>query len=68
MQIDREHAAFALAFLATLAGYLKLWVSMRSAKRERSAMELELRSQIAKLEARIKICEDRWHEWYTQGK
>ena len=48
-----------IASLAVIAAYLKLWQNSRNA---RSAMEMELRSQIAKIEHRLTICEERWIE------
>ena len=70
------------ALLSALAAYLKLWYNVQANKQERSAMEVELRRQIAvererndraearsdKMEARLQKCEDRWHELYSQGR
>ena len=64
MRIELELAALAIGLLAVFAAYGKLWFTMKTAKQERSAMEIELRSQIAKLEKRIEECERRWHEHY----
>ena len=44
--LQLEIVGLAIALLATIGGYLRLWHNFQTAKSERSALEVELRRQI----------------------